>query len=502
MTETTRANTTAAKTEAAGTLPADLDGLLAGFPTATREAWLKAVERVLKGADFDATLVTRTRDGIAVPPLVAPAPGTPADAILSRPAAPWTIFQRVDHPDPAEAAALARDDLGGGANGLTLVFSRTRSARGFGLPASDPKAVADALDGIALDQVALRLDAGPDGLDAARQVLALAERQRLELGALDVDFGFDASGTGAWAGQDGTALTPAIGGFVAEIVGRGFKGRALLADGRPWHEAGGTEGQELGAVLASGLAKLKVLTGAGLDIEAARRQIAFLLVADVDLYGTVAKLRAFRRLWARVEHACGLAPRPIRLHAETAWRMMTRRDPWSNLLRTSLAVLGAGLGGADAVQATPFTAALGLPDAFARRLARHLGTLMIEEANLTRVADPAAGAGAIEALTDGYERAGWDEFRAIEADGGLLASLAAGRFQARLATAREGLEAEVADGRRPIVGTTLYPDPRETPVAVLAPAPDLEIPAGALPSIRLAAPHEAGVAAPTQEAAR
>ncbi|MBQ0818795.1 methylmalonyl-CoA mutase, partial [Microvirga sp. HBU67558] len=132
---------------------------------------------------------------------------------------------------------------------------------------------------------------------------------------------------------------------------------------------------------------------------AARRALSFLLVADADEFLTVAKLRALRRLWARVEQACGLEPKPIRLHAETAWRMTTRRDPWVNILRTTIAAFSAGIGGADAITVLPFTAALGLPDAFARRIARNTQLILLDESNLARVADPAAGAGGFETLT-------------------------------------------------------------------------------------------------------
>ena len=110
--------------------------------------------------------------------------------------------------------------------------------------------------------------------------------------------------------------------------------------------------------------------------------LSFLLVADADEFLTVAKLRALRRLWARVEQACGLEPKPIRLHAETAWRMTTRRDPWVNMLRTTVAAFSAGIGGADAITVLPFTAALGLPDAFARRIARNTQLILLDESNL------------------------------------------------------------------------------------------------------------------------
>ena len=103
---------------------------------------------------------------------------------------------------------------------------------------------------------------------------------------------------------------------------------------------------------------------------------------------------------ARVATASGLPPKPAIVTGETAWRTITRRDPYSNILRATIAVAAAGLGGADAITVLPHTAALGLPDAFARRVARNIQLILLDESNLARVTDPAAGSGALESLTE------------------------------------------------------------------------------------------------------
>src|ERR1700748_2147524 len=139
------------------------------------------------------------------------------------------------------------------------------------------------------------------------------------------------------------------------------------------------------------------------------------LSADADQFLTVAKFRALRLLWARIEQACGLTPKPAFVTAETAWRMMTRRDPWVNMLRTTMAVFAAGLGGAASIMVLPFTAALGLPDRFARRMARNTQHILLDESNLARVTDPAAGSGVIEDMTEKLCQAAWTLFQEIEA---------------------------------------------------------------------------------------
>ena len=173
----------------------------------------------------------------------------------------------------------------------------------------------------------------------------------------------------------------------------------------------------------------------GLSLEEARAEIAFLLAADADEFLSLAKFRALRLLWARVESACGLSPKPVRLHAETAFRMMTRYDPWVNILRTAMGVFCAGVGGADAVTVLPFTLALGLPDEFARRIARNTQLILIHEAKLAKVADPASGAGSFEALTEELCERAWRLFQNFEARGGMIASLRAGVPQREIATA-------------------------------------------------------------------
>jgi methylmalonyl-CoA mutase len=136
--------------------------------------------------------------------------------------------------------------------------------------------------------------------------------------------------------------------------------------------------------------------------------VYFRLAADADQFMTTAKFRALRKLWARIEEACGLAPQPVFVAAEAAWRMMTQRDPFVNVLRSTMAVVAAGLGGADSIAVVPYTAAIGLPDGLARRIARNTQLILLEESNLAKVADPSAGSGGFESLTNELCLAAWD----------------------------------------------------------------------------------------------
>jgi methylmalonyl-CoA mutase len=446
--------------------------LAADFPQATREQWLKLVEGVLKGADFQKKLVSRSHDGIAIQPLY---PKTEGSApVLREQAGRWRVSQRIDHPDPAKANELALVDLEGGADALTLITRKAPAAHGFGVGIDSLEDLDRALNGVMLDLIHLRVDAGGHGRQMAALLLALAERRGHKLSDLSLDLGLDPVGAMAAMGRMSAswdAMAQRMGDTLAHLTSQGFAGRAFLADGRVYHEAGASEAQELAAALATGLSYLRALEAAGHSLDAARQSLSFLLVADADEFLTVAKLRALRRLWARVEQACGLEPRPIRLHAETAWRMTTRRDPWVNMLRTTIAAFSAGIGGADAITVLPFTAALGLPDAFARRVARNTQLILLDESNLARVADPAAGAGGFEALTDALCEKAWGLFQEIEREGGILESLKGETLQGRIAAVRVQREKAVATRREPITGTSEFPNINEADVTVLMPMP-------------------------------
>lgn len=421
--------------------------LAAAFPQAGEDAWRALAEKALAGKPLSALTAT-TDDGIAVPPL---SPAAGAAAAPSRPvAAPWGVVQRIELPDPAAAATQALADLEGGASGLALVFAASPGARGYGL-AADARALATVLDGVDIGAVTLRLEAGPETAAALDAFLAVAARHRavpLRLATAWSPFGTTLGGSP----PEAAAVAAAARGFVDRLDGAGIAGPLFLADGRPLHDIGASEAQELAAVLAMAVAALRLLA----DEAAPAGRIGFALAADVDEFATLAKMRALRAVWARVLEDCGHPPAAAEIHAETSWRMLARRDPWTNALRSTIAAFAAGVGGADSVTVLPHTAALGLPDAAARRLARNTQAILIEEAQLWRVADPAAGSGAIEGLTAALAACAWEHFRDIERAGGIAAALAGGRFHDAVAATRAARLAAVAGTSRRIVGTSVY----------------------------------------------
>ncbi|HXM31229.1 MAG TPA: methylmalonyl-CoA mutase subunit beta [Xanthobacteraceae bacterium] len=473
--------------------------LAAEFPPASREEWLALVEKSLQGAPFDKKLVSKTYDGIRIEPLYKRAERSQPVAGRT-PSARWGVVQRLDHPDPSAANVEALHELENGATGIAILVSGAPSANGYGLRDASHKTFACALDNIWLDAAALRLDADSRDLEAAEALITVTAERKIDLAKLDTVLGLDPLGTLATRGLLDATPKAAIerrAQFAADLARRGFRGHAFLADARPVHDAGGSEAQELAYALACALAYWRALEAAGLALDAARKQIAFLLAADADQFLTTAKFRALRKLWARIEEASGLAPAPVRLDAETAWRMTTQREPSVNWLRTTIASFAAGTAGADNVTVLPHTAVLGLPDRFARRVARNIPLILMDESNMHRVSDPAAGSGAIEDLTLKLSAAAWKLFQEIEAAGGAADALTSCLIQRKVVEVRKIREANVATRKDALTGTSEFPNVSEAAIAVLdiakpdLPEIDAKMRSEALPRLRLSEPFEA-----------
>jgi methylmalonyl-CoA mutase len=467
------------------------------FAHAGGHAWKRLVDTVLKGRSFE-TLFYETYDGLRIAPLHSRTTG--ARTLAARPApGTWEITQRIEHPDPAAANAQALDDLENGAAGLSLEFAGGPGARGFGI--AGEKVLATVLDGVVLEAgVRIHLQPVLGSRNIGEEFANLVADRGIAPEAVNVAFNYQPLSTMAVRGArpgPWPEMAPAFAKIVRDLQSRGFRGPFALADGRPVHDAGGSEAQELAFALAVAVAYLRALEAGGMALPAARTALCFRLVADADQFLTIAKFRALRKLWARVEDACGLAPEPAFVAAETAWRMMTTRDPHVNTLRTTVAAFSAAVGGANAITVLPFTAAIGLPDAFARRLARNMQLLLAEEAHLAKVSDPGAGSGAVEDLTTQLCTSAWSLFQEIERAGGVAAALTSGMLQEKVAVVRAAREGAVADGKEPLIGTTVFPNADDMPVAVLDTAraaspspPPGAITFPALAPIRLGEPFE------------
>ncbi|WP_392667534.1 methylmalonyl-CoA mutase family protein [Streptomyces sp. LN785] len=473
--------------------PADGLSLAAEFPDPAHEQWQSLVEGVLRksgkdvaGSAAEEALSTKVEDGLITRPLYtsrddAPDAGYPGFAPFTRgstaggnTAGGWDVRQRHSMTDPARLGDAVLADLENGVTSLWLTVGG-----GTGVPVSG---LARALDGVYLDLAPVVLEAGDELDAAATELLRLYAERGVSPAAARGGLGADPLGEAARSGG-APDLTAAV--HWALRCAQEYPGlRALTVDALPYHEAGGSAAQELGSSLATGVAYLRALTAAGLSVEAACAQVEFRYAATADQFLTIAKLRAARRLWARVAQVCGASGAGAqRQHAVTSSVMMTRRDPWVNMLRTTLACLGAGVGGAGSVTVLPFDHALGLPDAFARRIARNTSTILLEESHLARVIDPAGGSWYVERLTSELADAAWSFFQEIERAGGQAAALGSGLVGERLAATWAARSKDLARRKEPVTGVSEFPNLAEQPVERAA-APAVDEAPGGLPVVR------------------
>ena len=366
-------------------------------------------------------LTRTTLDGVEITPL-----GTPAHleglATAGRPtrAGAWDVRAHLAAAPERQLNEEALVDLEGGVTSLWL---------GVGADAD----LDTLLDGVLLDLA-------PVALDADDEPVALAER------FLDWATGRELHP----ATQLGVPAAQATAGLAARAREAGVL--AFVVDGTAVHDRGASDAQELGHALAVAAGYLRALEAEGVGVADAARLLEFRLAATDEQFPTIAKLRAARRLWARVLELSGVEPAeapPMRLHAVTSRPMMSRYDPYVNMLRTTVAAFAAGTGGADALTVLPFDAPLGRPEVLGRRVARNISALLVEESHVAVVADPAGGAYAVEKLTDDLAAAAWEVLGALESGESL---------EERIAATVAEREQQVATRRRPITGLTEFPN--------------------------------------------
>ena len=454
------------------------------FPTPSPADWRVLAEKALKDRPLE-SLVHLDPDGLAIRPLYAAATGgqpvsapRPSDAEGRA----WDVRTLVEGDDAPAVNAAVLADLEGGAASVLL--------RGAVLCDSEP--LSRALEGVALELAPVGLDAGLDGPDAANALAVAAKgspRAKLMF-HMDPLSAFAEAGAAPRAIDEHLMLAA---NTAARHAGAYPEASFFMAGGRVVHEAGGSIAQELGFAAANAVALVRAAIAAGMTAEAALKGTVLGLSLDQEYFDGLAKIRALRLIWRTLSRAFGVET-PALIEARSSRRMLAARDPWPNLLRLTAAGYAGAVGGADAVVLDGLSRANGRSDAFARRQARNTQAVLMEEAHLGRVDDPAAGSWFLDARTRDLAEAGWAEFQRIEGEGGLVIALRTGDIQDRVAAARAEREAALASGAAQLVGVTKFvdPDPRPAPFET---EPGRPPQAGGdacdpLTPIRLAAPFE------------
>lgn len=452
------------------------------FPKTSWDAWKAKATEELKGADFDAKLVTKTVEGIRILPVYeTPAPETKstspaaeADETTGQNKAPvlWPtdslpghaphlrgggeegstsgaprICTLIDGLAPEEIATRARDELEGGVRALW--FQRT----GF----VDLDELDTALEAVDPAEVELIIRPTLPAHAVAAYWIAWILRRHPAPPDVRIHFGLDPLARLARTGLFDLDRTERDTVALAQRLQEQFpRSTALAVSTLPYHNAGASAAEELAAALATGVSYLRWLTRAGFDLDDAASQLYFRFALGPDQFLEIAKLRAFRYCWSRVLDASGY-PGAVgpRIHTVDSDRMLTVFDPWVNLLRTTLATFAAITAGADLHTPQPWTSRLAVNDPLARRIARNTGTILLEESQLSHVVDPAGGSTYVESLTRELAETAWSLFQELEGEG-MEAELLSGRFRSRVSDTWSRKEAELKTRRRPVTGVSEY----------------------------------------------
>ena len=463
--------------------------VLAGdFASPSRQDWDAEVLKVLNrkrppGTEIPlekamARLRTTTVDGLVIEPLytagdAAPAADglTPVRSAHAPTGGVWDVRALHEDPDVAATNAAVLDDLTRGATSLWLVT-------GAGAVPAD--SLADALAGVQADLAAVAVSSADDQAAAAEALLAWWRDSGA--GNAQGNLGIDPLGLAAATGADAdlTGLA-AWAERVADLPGV----KPFVVDVRVYDDAGAGDVDQLAYAVATGIAYVRALAEAGVPAERAFGLLEFRVTVSADQFTSIARLRALRRLWARVGEVLEVpdAARGAVQHAVTSGRMVTRADPWVNLLRGTIATFAAAVGGAEQVTTLPYDTAHGLPSPLARRLARNTQLVAAEESNLGRVTDPAGGSWYVESLTEQLATKAWERVQQLEAAGGMAAALAAGTVSSQIDAVVSERRKRLATRKQPITGVSMFPLAVETELEGTKPRPPAP-PRGGLQPLR------------------
>lgn len=461
--------------------------LFAEFPPVSTEDWEKVIQADLKGADYEKKLVWKTWEGLSVKPyyraedlqnlqwLVNSLPGEfPFVRGAKKTDNDWEVRAEIYESDVASANASAKRNLSRGCDAVAFK-SRICGCNGK-LHGQNVQTQADfnaLLDGIDLAATAVYFDWGTRGAQALAMLANYATGKKVAGGALMFDPLAELAKSGKIDLKKEEILSEAA--KVAVFAANKLPSvQAITVQTHFYHNAAATIVQELAIALAAGVEYMNALTDAGLTAAQAASQIGFSFSTGANYFFEIAKLRAFRALWANVLKTYGVVG-TAKIHCRTSMWNATVFDPNVNMLRASTEAMSATLGGCDALTVVPYDAVFKTPDEFSYRIARNTQLLLKYECGFNRIVDPAAGSYYIESITDQLATKALEGFKKIEAEGGLLSALLAGSVQKDIADVQAKKEKSIFQRREVFLGTNAFPNLNEKMFDHMVKAPGAEV---------------------------
>jgi len=430
------------------------------FPPVSTQEWEAVIEKDLKGADYNKKLVWRTAEGFQVRPYyraenLADIPWTgqnPNEFPYVRgnksEGNEWLVRQDVTVKDVTEANKVALNALSRGANsiGFKLEYDKAYTAI----------EISTLLNGI--DQKAVEINLYNNKYHLP--LLEMLSKIPGVKGSLNYDPLTRYLRRGTWFVTENTDMELAYIMVKAEMP----EFQTIGVNGHVFTNAGATIVQEMAFSLAVGAEYLDKLTEKKLTIDEIAPKMRFNLAIGQNYFMELAKLRAYRLLWANIVKAYGGKEEnaKMHIHATNAELGMSLYDAYVNMLRTTTGTMSAVLGGVDSFAVMPFDTPFEVPTDFADRIARNQQLILKEEAHFDKVADPAAGSYYIENLTESLAAAAWELFNKIQDEGGYLEAVRKGMIQGLIKESAAKKFSNVATRRETILGTNQFPNFTET----------------------------------------
>lgn len=456
------------------------------FEIPTYDAWREACIELLKGADFNKKMLTKTPEGITFEPMyfhntteeILPKNSYPGMGDFVRGATPngyvksaWGVAQACDETFPAENNELLKHEIDKGSTiyniQLDCATKKNVDARNCekpgkgGVSLTTPEDVEILLKDLKLDKYPLYVYAGASSAPILALIVAAIKKNGGDISKLRGFVGANPIGELAANGELNQSLEKLY-DEAAAVAKWAIKNapelKTFMVKSDVFSNGGANDVQEIAYTLSAAVAYIRALLERGLTIDEAAEQIMFGVSVGANFFMQVAKLRAIRPIWAEIVKAFGGSEKVqrIHVHARPALFFKTVYDPYVNMLRNTSEIFSAVVGGLDSFENAPFDEPIRKGDEFSRRIARNMQIILQEEFGMLQPIDPAGGSWAVETLTKQIKEKIWAEFQTIEGKGGIVAALKEGYPQEQISFVLADRLKAVASRRDRIVGTNMY----------------------------------------------
>src|SRR5210317_416747 len=466
------------------------------FPKKSIDDWHELATRECKGKPVEERN-WETPEGVLVKPLYTAADLEGFDYLDSMPGMapyirgpkatmyagrPWTVRQYAGFSTAEESNAFYRKNLEAGQTGLSVAFDLA-THRGY--DSDHPRVVGDVgkagvaidsiedmkilFDGIPLDKMSVSMTMNGAALPIMAMYIVAGEEQGVTPGQLagtlqnDILKEFMVRNTYIYPPAPSMRIVSDIIAYTAAHMPRY---NSISISGYHMQEAGATCAQELAYTIADGVEYVRTAMGSGLDVDAFAPRLSFFFGIGMDFFMEVAKLRAARLLWSTLMTE-KFAPQDkrslmLRTHCQTSGVSLTARDPYNNIIRTTIEAMAAVLGGTQSLHTNSFDEALALPTEFSARIARNTQLVLKEETGMTRVVDPLAGSYYVESLTSELVAEARKLIDEVEEMGGMTKAVESGMPKMRIEEASVQRQARIDRGEEVVVGVNKYQPEQET----------------------------------------